>query len=40
MAPLLFAIMLENVGYCPYVFPAMIGGALGMDVTYKLPMSL
>lgn len=36
MAPLLFAIMPEDVGYCPYVFPAMIGGTLGMDVTYKV----
>ena len=32
----LFAIMPEDVGYCPYVFPAMIGGTLGMDVTYKV----
>ncbi|OOF91480.1 hypothetical protein ASPCADRAFT_134035 [Aspergillus carbonarius ITEM 5010] len=36
MAPLLFAIMPPDVGYWPYVFPAMICGTLGMDVTYNV----
>ncbi|GLA79034.1 hypothetical protein AtubIFM55763_001448 [Aspergillus tubingensis] len=36
MAPLLFAIMPRGAGYWPYVFPAMICGTLGMDVTYNV----
>lgn len=36
LAPLLFAIMPEDVGYWRYVFPAMICGTLGMDVTYNV----
>ncbi|BCR95066.1 uncharacterized protein AKAW2_20006S [Aspergillus luchuensis] len=36
MAPLLFAIMPLGASYWPYVFPAMICGTLGMDVTYNV----
>jgi hypothetical protein len=36
LAPLLFAIIPEDIGYWRYIFPAMICGTLGVDVTYNV----
>jgi hypothetical protein len=36
IAPLLFAIMPEGAGYWPFVFPAMVTGTIGIDVSFNI----
>ncbi|KAK7424249.1 hypothetical protein QQX98_000517 [Neonectria punicea] len=36
MCTLLFAIMPEDVGYWPYVFPSMVCATMGIDITYTV----
>jgi nitrate/nitrite transporter NarK len=36
VAPLLFAIMPENASYWAFVFPAMVTGTIGIDVSFNI----